>query len=90
MICKPEATIGTCTRRGCWVPVSLGRTAQRSSPSEVIARLTAVEYFLPRGKTVLVSWGELTVRNFWRPLAYCGKNGCKVPVIYGEISFAKF
>lgn len=87
---QTDEGVGTCTSRGCWAPVSLGRTAQRSSPSEIIARLTAVEHFLPRGKVGLVACGVLTMQNFWRWLTYCGKNRCAVPVSYGEMPFATF
>lgn len=53
-ICKPDKNKGTCTFGGCWAPISLGHTEQRSSPYEIIARLTAVEHFLSRRKVVFV------------------------------------
>lgn len=81
--------VGTCTCGGGWAPVSLGHTAQRGSPSEVIAGLTAVEHFLPREKAVLVTGGVLAMQDFWRPLTNWGKSRHNVPVSYGGIFFAK-
>lgn len=74
MISKSDENVGTCTLGGCGAPVSLGRTAQSSSPSELIARLTAVQHFLPRGKVVRVPWGVLTVQDFWRGPTCWGKS----------------
>ena len=52
---KGDKSLCTCTYGRCGAPVPLGCTAQRGRPSEVIAGLTAIEHFLPRGKFVPVT-----------------------------------
>lgn len=77
-------TTGTCW--GCRVPVSLGVAMQGSSPSEVIARLTAVDHFLPREKGIVVVWSACTMQDFWRQLTHCGKDRSRASVSQGEMS----
>lgn len=86
--CHPDQSAGTCTSGGRRAPVSLGCTAQRGGPSEVVAGLTAVERFLPGGEAVLVAEAVCTMLDFWRRLAYWGKKRSKVPVSHGEVTFA--
>lgn len=80
---KGGVRVGTCADGGGWAPGSLGRAAQRGSPSEVIAGLTAVEHFLPRGKAVLVAGAVLAMQDLWRPLTNWGKSRHNAPVSDG-------
>ncbi|KAF3823274.1 hypothetical protein GH733_010710, partial [Mirounga leonina] len=63
------------THRHSVQPLKSGiKMSERSSPSEIIAGLAAVEHFVPGEEIGLFAGGALTMQNFWRRLTHCGKN----------------